>query len=142
MTSSFSQQLANINTTFSLALDEFRKNYVLANVNKNIPKFEQALRSDKETIKEVASDMFELSNNIDKDIEQLSQQIETGDKQIERIRNINKELEQDLETLMSGNNASKGQLVNIKKIANTQLYYGIGLLLAGSGFLLLMRGRT
>jgi len=139
---SFSQQLANINTTFSLALDEFRKNYVLANVNKNIPKFEQALRSDKETIKEVASDMFELSNNIDMDIEKLSKQIETGDKQIARIKNINKQLEQELETLMSGNNASEGQLVNIKKIANTQLYYGIGLLLAGSGLLLLMRGRT
>lgn len=135
MSTSFSKQLKDINTTFLLAFDEYRKNYVLSKVHLNNNNYLKKLEKDVKTIKDTKGDMFELSNNIEYEINELNKEIKSGNNKIEELKKVNSELKIEMDKLLTGNNASEGQLSNIKEFSNTNLYSGLGLILLSGGLI-------
>ena len=109
----FQTQLDNINKTFELILQEYYRTYPLSKLNPENTNIFNNLSRDKSNLKANESNLFELKNNIEKNIYDLNTDMKIKNKQIIELKNANDKLEKELLILKNGNNAAVGQLDDI-----------------------------
>ena len=71
----FTEQINNIKSSFFPALDDFKKYYVYYNKNPEVDEFQNFYANSKGQLQSLNSDMFLLTNNIQKSIQNLSSRL-------------------------------------------------------------------
>lgn len=126
--SSYQNQLDNINKTFTLILDEYYRIYPLSKLSPENSSIFNEFTNDKANLNENNSSIFELKNEIQKQIDDFNKDMKLKNRQIREIKSANDKLENELFNLKNGNNAAVGQLDDI----NTKFYdnftFSLGLL--------------
>ena len=117
-TNNYQNQLNNINTGFNLILDEYFRIYPLYKLNPENSSIFNQLSKEKANLQANQSSLFELKNEIQKQIKTFNDDMKLKNKQIQEIKIINDKLEEELFNLKNGNNAAVGQLDDI----NTKFY--------------------
>jgi hypothetical protein len=123
----FQSQLDNINKSFQLILEEYYRTYPLSKLNPENQDIFNIVSKDTNNLKLNESNLFELKNMIEKNINDLNTDMTLKNKQIIEIKKANEKLEKELLLLKNGNNAAVGQLDDIttKFYDNFTFYFGL-----------------
>ena len=71
----FNEQINNIKAQFFSALDDFKKYYVYYNKNPEVNEFQNYYTNSKSQLQTMSKDLFLTTNNIDKNIEFLDNEM-------------------------------------------------------------------
>ena len=123
----YHEKLIELNNQFNLVLGEFVKMYPTFKINPEYEEYAKAFETDRGNLEGNQRNFFLFQNNLEKDMETLSQQISQIDKQIEFLKKENKKLQKTADSLTSGDNAAKGLSKEYQFLYNVQLLSTIGL---------------
>lgn len=126
--SSYQNQLDNINKTFTLILDEYYRIYPLSKLSPENSSIFNEFTKDKANLNENNSSIFELKNEIQKQIDDFNKDMKLKNRQIREIKSANDKLENELFNLKNGNNAAVGQLDDINTKFYDNITFSLGLL--------------
>ena len=136
--SQFNEQINNIKSQFFSALDDFTKYYVYYNKNPEVNEFQNYYANSKSQLQTMSKDLFLTTNNIDKNIEDLDNEMTNISIQLENEKKINKEMSELINNLQNTQNGSEILIDDSKTKYNIQYYKNleifIGILII-SGFL-------
>ena len=134
----FNEQIDNIKSQFFSALDDFNKYYVYYNKNPEVNEFQNYYENSKSQLQTMSKDLFLTTNNIDKNIEDLDNEMTNISIQLENEKKINKEMSELINNLQNTQNGSEILIDDSKTKYNIQYYKNleifIGILII-SGFL-------
>jgi hypothetical protein len=131
-TNQYQNQLENTNKTFNIILQEYYQNFPLFKLNQDNTFIFNELSSDKANLKVNQTNIFELKNNIQKQIDDINKDMRLKNKQINEIKSINDKLEKELFNLKNGNHAAVEQLDDINTNFYDNITFSLGLLGIGS----------
>ena len=136
--SQFNEQINNIKSQFFSALDDFTKYYVYYNKNPEVNEFQNYYANSKSQLQTMSKDLFLTTNNIDKNIEDLDNEMMNISIQLENEKKLNKEMSELINNLQNTQNGSEILIDDSKTKYNIQYYKNleifIGILII-SGFL-------
>jgi hypothetical protein len=128
----FNDKINTIKTQFFSALDDYKKYYVYFNKNPEVNEFQNYYSTSKGQLQSMTRDLFLISNNIDKNIEILDNQMSSSiSLQLADEKNLNKEMEQLIANLQNTQNGSEVLIqdskdkYNIQYLKNWELFAGI-----------------
>jgi hypothetical protein len=127
----FNDKINTIKTQFFSALDDYKKYYVYFNKNPEVNEFQNYYSTSKGQLQSMTRDLFLISNNIDKNIEILDNQMSSISLQLADEKNLNKEMEQLIANLQNTQNGSEVLIqdskdkYNIQYLKNWELFAGI-----------------
>jgi len=134
----FDEQIDNIKSQFFSALDDFTKYYVYYNKNPEVNEFQNYYANSKSQLQTMSKDLFLTTNNIDKNIEDLDNEMMNISIQLENEKKLNKEMSELINNLQNTQNGSEILIDDSKTKYNIQYYKNleifIGILII-SGFL-------
>ena len=134
----FDEQINNIKSQFFSALDDFKKYYVYYNKNPEVNEFQNYYANSKSQLQTMSKDLFLTTNNIDKNIEDLDNEMMNISIQLENEKKLNKEMSELINNLQNTQNGSEILIDDSKTKYNIQYYKNleifIGILII-SGFL-------
>ena len=134
----FNEQIDNIKSQFFSALDDFNKYYVYYNKNPEVNEFQNYYENSKSQLQTMSKDLFLTTNNIDKNIEDLDNEMMNISIQLENEKKLNKEMSELINNLQNTQNGSEILIDDSKTKYNIQYYKNleifIGILII-SGFL-------
>jgi hypothetical protein len=134
----FNEQIDNIKSQFFSALDDFKKYYVYYNKNPEVNEFQNYYANSKSQLQTISKDLFLTTNNIDKNIEDLDNEMTNISIQLENEKKLNKEMSELINNLQNTQNGSEILIDDSKTKYNIQYYKNleifIGILII-SGFL-------
>ena len=134
----FDEQIDNIKSQFFSALDDFKKYYVYYNKNPEVNEFQNYYANSKSQLQTMSKDLFLTTNNIDKNIEDLDNEMMNISIQLENEKKLNKEMSELINNLQNTQNGSEILIDDSKTKYNIQYYKNleifIGILII-SGFL-------
>ena len=132
----FNEQINNIKSQFFSALDDFTKYYVYYNKNPEVNEFQNYYANSKSQLQTMSKDLFLTTNNIDKNIEDLDNEMKNISIQLENEKKINKEMSELINNLQNTQNGSEILIddsktkYNIQYYKNVEIFIGI-LMLSG-----------
>jgi len=136
--SQFNEQINNIKSQFFSALDDFTKYYVYYNKNPEVNEFQNYYANSKSQLQTMSKDLFLTTNNIDKNIEFLDNEMLQISIKLENEKKLNKEMTELINNLQNTQNGSEILIDDSKNKYNLQYYSNveifIGILIL-SGFL-------
>ena len=88
----FAVQINNIKTTFFSALDDFKKYYILVKTTPESPEYKNYYANSKSQLQTSNSEMFILTNELEKKISALNSQIELASLKLINEKKLNGEL--------------------------------------------------
>ena len=134
----FNEQINNIKSQFFSALDDFTKYYVYYNKNPEVNEFQNYYANSKSQLQTMSKDLFLTTNNIDKNIEYLDNEMLQISIKLENEKKLNKEMSELINNLQNTQNGSEILIDDSKTKYNIQYYKNleifIGILII-SGFL-------
>ena len=134
----FNEQINNIKSQFFSALDDFTKYYVYYNKNPEVNEFQNYYANSKSQLQTMSKDLFLTTNNIDKNIEFLDNEMLQISIKLENEKKLNKEMSELINNLQNTQNGSEILIDDSKTKYNIQYYKNleifIGILII-SGFL-------
>ena len=134
----FNEQINNIKSQFFSALDDFKKYYVYYNKNPEVNEFQNYYTNSKSQLQTMSKDLFLTTNNIDKNIEFLDNEMLQISIKLENEKKLNKEMTELINNLQDTQNGSEILIDDSKNKYNLQYYSNveifIGILIL-SGFL-------
>ena len=134
----FNEQINNIKSQFFSALDDFTKYYVYYNKNPEVNEFQNYYANSKGQLQTMSKDLFLTTNNIDKNIENLDNEMLQISIKLENEKKLNKEMSELINNLQNTQNGSEILIDDSKTKYNIQYYKNleifIGILII-SGFL-------
>ena len=134
----FDEQIDNIKSQFFSALDDFTKYYVYYNKNPEVNEFQNYYANSKSQLQTMSKDLFLTTNNIDKNIENLDNEMLQISIKLENEKKLNKEMSELINNLQNTQNGSEILIDDSKTKYNIQYYKNleifIGILII-SGFL-------
>ena len=132
----FNEQINNIKSQFFSALDDFTKYYVYYNKNPEVNEFQNYYANSKSQLQTMSKDLFLTTNNIDKNIEFLDNEMLDISIKLENEKKINKEMSELINNLQNTQNGSEILIddsktkYNIQYYKNVEIFIGI-LMLSG-----------
>ena len=132
----FNEQINNIKSQFFSALDDFTKYYVYYNKNPEVNEFQNYYANSKSQLQTMSKDLFLTTNNIDKNIEDLDNEMMNISIQLENEKKLNKEMSELINNLQNTQNGSEILIddsktkYNIQYYKNVEIFIGI-LILSG-----------
>jgi hypothetical protein len=132
----FNEQINNIKSQFFSALDDFTKYYVYYNKNPEVNEFQNYYANSKSQLQTMSRDLFLTTNNIDKNIEDLDNEMLNISIQLEKEKKLNKEMSELINNLQNTQNGSEILIddsktkYNIQYYKNVEIFIGI-LILSG-----------
>ena len=88
----FDEKINNIEKQFFSALDDFKKYYVYYNKNPEVNEFQNYYTNSKSQLQTMSKDLFLTTNDIDKHIEFLDNEMFDISIKLEKQKKINKEM--------------------------------------------------
>ena len=131
----FDEQINDIKTRFFSALDDFKKYYVYYNKNPEVDEFQSYYANSKGQLQSMSKELFMTTNNIDKNIDNLDNEMSEISIKLSNEKKLNKELLVLLTNLKNTQNGSETLIDDSKKEYNMQYYTNveifIGILIIG-----------
>ena len=116
----FNEQINTIKTQFFSALDDFKKYYVYYNKNPEVNEFQNYYVNSKGQLQNMSRDLFLTTNNIDKNIDTLDQQMAAISAQLDDEKKLNKEMMELVSNLQNTHNGSQILIDDSKEKYNQQ----------------------
>ena len=123
----FSEQINNIKSQFFSALDDFKKYYVYYNKNPEVNEFQNYYTNSKSQLQTMSKDLFLTTNDIDKHIEFLDNEMFDISIKLEKQKKINKEMLALINNLQNTQNGSEILIDDSKTQYNIQYYKNVEL---------------
>jgi hypothetical protein len=131
----FDEQINDIKTRFFSALDDYKKYYVYYNKNPEVDEFQSYYVNSKGQLQSMSKDLFMTTNNIDKHIDMLDDEMTEISVKLINEKKLNKELEGILKNVKNTQNGSEILIDDSKREYNMQYYKNveifIGILIVG-----------
>ena len=125
--SQFNEQINNIKSQFFSALDDFTKYYVYYNKNPEVNEFQNYYANSKSQLQTMSKDLFLTTNNIDKNIEFLDNEMLYTSIKLEKQKKLHKELSELINNLQNTQNGSEILIDDSKTKYNLQYYKNVEL---------------
>jgi hypothetical protein len=123
--SQFNEQINNIKSQFFSALDDFTKYYVYYNKNPEVNEFQNYYANSKSQLQTMSKDLFLTTNNIDKNIEFLDNEMLQISIKLENEKKLNKEMTELINNLQNTQNGSEILIDDSKNKYNLQYYTNV-----------------
>ena len=123
----FNEQINNIKSQFFSALDDFKKYYVYYNKNPEVNEFQNYYANSKSQLQTMSKDLFLTTNNIDKNIEILDNEMLDISIKLEKQKELHKEMTKLINNLQNTQNGSEILIDDSKTKYNLQYYKNIEL---------------
>ena len=130
----YDEKINNMKRSFFSALDDFKKYYVYYNKNPEVNEFQNFYSSSKGQLQGLNSDMFLVTNSIQKKIQDLDNEMKTTSMKLDSEKKLNEELLTLMKKLETTQDGSKIMIDDAKEEYNRQyyknweLFIGIGIL--------------
>jgi hypothetical protein len=121
----FNEQINNIKSQFFSALDDFTKYYVYYNKNPEVNEFQNYYANSKSQLQTMSKDLFLTTNNIDKNIEVLDNEMMKISIKLENEKKLNKEMSELINNLQNTQNGSEILIDDSKTKYNIQYYKNV-----------------
>jgi hypothetical protein len=121
----FNEQINNIKSQFFSALDDFTKYYVYYNKNPEVNEFQNYYANSKSQLQTMSKDLFLTTNNIDKNIEFLDNQMLNISIKLENEKKLNTEMSELINNLQNTQNGSEILIDDSKTKYNIQYYKNV-----------------
>lgn len=121
----FNEQINNIKTQFFSALDDFTKYYVYFNKNPEVDEFQNFYANSKSQLQTISKELFLTTNNIDKMIEEIDNQVSSISIKLEGEEELYKKLMDLAENINNTQDGSQILIDDSKKKYNDQYYQNI-----------------
>jgi hypothetical protein len=125
----FDEKITNIKSSFFSALDDFKKYYVFYNKNPEVSEYQNYYVNSKSQLQGLGRDLFLLTNDIQKNMQQLDSDIQVISLRLEDEKTLNGELLQLLTNLENTQSGSEIMISDSKNLYNNQYYLNIELIL-------------
>ena len=124
----FDEKIKSINSQFVNALDDFKKYYVYYNKNPEVNEFQNYYSNSKGQLQTMSKNLFLTSENINKSIDDLDNEMSDASIKLENEKKLNKELSDILTNLQNTQNGSKILIDDSKTEYNIQYYKNVEIL--------------
>lgn len=134
----YAEKIDTLQTQFFSALDDFKKYYVYYNKNPEVNEYQNYYSNSKGQLQSISKDLFVLTNDIEKNIEELDKAMSSISKELNIEKKKNKRMNELLSNMENTQNGSEILISDSKYNYNVQYYHNIEMF-AGSiiiGFLL------
>jgi len=121
----FNEQINNIKSQFFSALDDFKKYYVYYNKNPEVNEFQNYYTNSKSQLQTMSKDLFLTTNDIDKHIEFLDNEMFDISIKLEKQKKIHKEMLALINNLQNTQNGSEILIDDSKTQYNIQYYKNV-----------------
>jgi hypothetical protein len=121
----FNEQINNIKTQFFSALDDFTKYYVYFNKNPEVDEFQNFYANCKSQLQTISRELFLTTNNIDKMIEEIDNQVSSISIKLKGEEELYKKLINLAENINNTQDGSQILIDDSKKKYNDQYYQNI-----------------
>jgi esterase/lipase len=121
----FNEQINTIKTQFFSALDDFKKYYVYFNKNPEVNEFQNFYANSKGQLQTMSRQLFLTSNNIDKMIEELDEQVSSVSVKLKEEEELYKKLMELTQNLDNTQDGSQILIDDSKKKYNDQYYKNV-----------------
>jgi len=118
----FNEKINTIKSQFFSALDDFKKYYVYYNKNPEVNEFQNYYFNSRSQIQGMSKDLFLITKNINKDIENLDKQMTAISVQLDNEKKLNKEMMELIDNLENTQNGSEILIDNSKEKYNNQYW--------------------
>ncbi len=112
----YDELLGNITDSLNLILDEFKKLYVITNMNPNNQEYQQLFENCKTNLNAIQSKLFTVSNDIQSDTNKINALLLELDSKIKIERKNNRELKRKLGMIEHKNNSAFEMIDNYKEM--------------------------
>jgi len=110
------EQIRTSKESLHLILDEFKKIFVLSKMYPENEEYQQQFSNVSDSLKQILSNFFTLSNDVQSNIDNISKKLIEFDILINKERKENRELKKKLGIIEHENNASTEMISNYKEI--------------------------
>ncbi len=110
------EKIITLKESLNLILDEFKKIFVLSKMYPENEEYQQQFSNVSNSLKQILSNFFTLSNDVQINIDNISKKMIELDMLIHREREKNRELKRKLGIIEHENNASTEMISNYKEI--------------------------
>ena len=130
----FLSQINTLNEKLPSLLDDFKKYYVFYNKNPEYSEYQQMFENIKGNLQNINSELFMISNNIEKDTENINDRLQKINALIAKEKMKNRQLKRRLGIVEKKYNGSDElisdykEMYNLDYLTNFSLFYGIVLL--------------
>jgi hypothetical protein len=127
----FNEKINTIKTQFFSALDDFKKYYVYYHKNPEVDEFQNFFSNSKGQLQKLNSDIFVVTNNIQKKIKDLDTEMQTVTLKLQDEKELNGELLKLINRIQTTQDGSAIMIddakdeYNIQYYANWELFIGI-----------------
>jgi len=131
----YQEQINNKANSFLSALDDFKKYYVYYNKNPEVQEYNKNFTDSKEQLQTLSSDVFEITNTIQRKIEEKNRAMSGIEMKLKRQKVLSQEQEKIVNNLKSVQSGSSVMIDDSKKdyifnyYKNLEIFIGILILL-------------
>ena len=131
----YQEQINNKATSFLSALDDFKKYYVYYNKNPEVQEYNKNFTDSKEQLQTLSSDVFQITNTIQRKIEEKSRSMSGIEMKLQRQKALAQEQEKTINNLKSVQAGSSVMIDDSKTdyifnyYKNLEIFIGILILL-------------
>ena len=125
----FDEKIKNINSAFFSALDDFKKYYVYYNKNPEVDEFQSYYTNSKGQLQSISKELFMLTNDIDKNIEILDNDMSAMSVKLADEKKLNEEITALLKNLKNTQSGSEVLIDDSKREYNMQYYKNVEILI-------------
>ena len=118
----FDEKIKNIKGSFLSALDDFKKYYVYYNKNPEVDEFQNYFANSKGQLQGLNSDIFLVTNNIQKKIQDLDSEMQTISYKLKDEKDVNGELLKLINRIRTTQDGSEIMIDDAKDEYNIQYY--------------------
>ena len=131
----FFAKLMVMKERFSAILEEFKKYYVFASKNPDVEEYQQHYLNSKSNLQQINKEVFTMSNDIEKNIEQLNVIVMKLNAKLSSEKELDGELINLANKIYNTRNGAEIMLDDSKELYNKQYYYNLEIFI---GILLLL----
>jgi excinuclease UvrABC nuclease subunit len=118
----FDEKIKGIQKIFFSALDDFKKYYVYYNKNPEVDEYQNFFATSKGQLQELNSDIFLITNNIQKNIKDLSTEMAEISNNLNYEKKLNAELLSLINNIQTTEDGSAIMIDDVKDEYNMQYY--------------------
>jgi hypothetical protein len=126
----YMEKINQLDSDIHTLLHEFKKLYVITKMNSNNQEYQTQYQTVINSLAEILSKLFSVSNNIQVNIENINKKLLAFDILIKKEKKINKKLKRKLELIEHENNAAFEMISNYKDIYDQRYLRNWALLLS------------
>jgi hypothetical protein len=118
----FDEKIKNIKNSFFSALDDFKKYYVYYNKNPEVDEYQNFFATSKGQLQGFNSEIFLVTNNIQKNIKSLDEEMKIISNKLKDEKGLNEELLKLINQIQTTEDGSATMIHDAKEEYNIQYY--------------------